>query len=95
VFQGLKQDKGRRQLEGLFRKLVFLETEGVDSYLRAAAVYRSLRSQGHTVRSTIDCLITVIAEEGGCYVLARDRDLTAILGSGLIKARLLALPETM
>ena len=95
VFQGLKQDKGRRQLEGLFRKLVFLEPTSVDLYLRAAAVYRSLRSQGYTVRSTIDCLIAVLAEEGGCYVLARDRDLTAILGSGLLKARLLAIPETM
>ena len=95
VFQGLKQDKGRKELERLFRKLVFLEPARVDSYLRAAAVYRSLRGQGHTVRSTIDCLIAVLAEEAGCYVLARDRDLTAILGSGLLKARLLVLPETM
>ena len=95
VFQGLKQDKGRKQLEGLFKKLVFLEPEGVDSYLRAATVHRALRSQGHTVRSTIDCLIAVLAEEGGCYILARDRDLTAILGSGLLKARLLVLPDTM
>ena len=62
VFQGLKQDKGRKQLEGLFKKLVFLEPEGVDSYLRAATVYRALRSQGHAVRSTIDCLIAVLAE---------------------------------
>ena len=95
VFHGLKQDKGRKQLEGLFRKLVFLEPRGVDPYLRAAAVYRTLRSQGHTVRSTIDCLIAVLADEGGCYVLARDRDLTAILGSGLLKARLLVLPQPM
>ncbi len=95
VFQGLKQDKGRKELERLFRKLVFLEPGRVDPYLRAADVYRSLRGRGHTVRSTIDCLIAVLAEEAGCYVLARDRDLTAILGSGLLKARLLVLPETM
>lgn len=95
VFQGLKQDKGRGQLEGLFRKLVFLEPSGVDAYFRAATVYRTLRSRGRTVRSTIDCLIAVLADEGGCYVLARDRDLTAILDSGLLKARLLVLPEPM
>lgn len=95
VFQGLKQDKGRKKLETLFRKLVFLEAASVDSYLRAAALYRSLRGKNHTVRSTIDCLIAVLADEGGCYVLARDRDLTAILGSGLLKARLLVLPEAM
>lgn len=95
VFQGLRQEKGRKGLERLFRKLLFLEPSGVGPYLRAAEVYRSLRGRGHTVRSTIDCLIAVLAEEGGCYVLARDRDLTAILGSGLLKSRLLVLPETM
>ena len=58
-------------------------------------MYRTLRSQGLTVRSTIDCLIAVLADEGGCYVLARDRDLTAILGSGVVKARLLVLSEPM
>lgn len=93
VFRGLKQDKGRKQLEGLFRKLAFLEPGGVDPYLRAAAVSRTLGSQGHPVRSTIDCLIAVLADEAGCYVLARDRDLGAILGRGLLKARLLVFPE--
>lgn len=95
VFQGLKQDKGRKDLERMFRKLVFLEPSSVEPYLRAADIYRNLRRLGHTVRSTIDCLIAVVAEEGGCHVLARDRDLTTILGSGLLKARLLILPEAM
>jgi hypothetical protein len=39
------------------------------------------------VRSTIDRLIAVIAEDNDCDVLARDRDIRAILGSGLVKAR--------
>jgi len=95
VFQGLKRDKGRKDLEGLFRKLVFLEPSGVEPYLRAAEIYRNLRRLGHTVRSTIDCLIAVVAEEGGCHVLARDRDLSTILGSGLLRARLLVVPEAM
>jgi predicted nucleic acid-binding protein len=95
VFQGLKRDKGRKDLEGLFRKLVFLEPSGVDVYLRAAGIYRNLRRLGHTVRSTIDCLIAVVAEEGRCHVLARDRDLSTILGSGLLKARLLVVPEAL
>jgi hypothetical protein len=95
VFQGLKQDKGRKDLERLFRKLVFLEPSGVEPYLRAADIYRNLRRLGHTVRSTIDCLIAVVAEEGGCHVLARDRDLTTIVASGLLKARLLVAPEAM
>lgn len=59
----------------------------MDAYLRAANVYRTLRRQGVTVRSTIDCLIAVIAEGNDCGVLARDRDLRAILQTGLVKAR--------
>lgn len=87
VFQGLRRNKGRTEIERLFRELVFLEPSGMDAYLRAANVYRALRRQGVTVRSTIDCLIAVIAEENDCDVLARDRDLSVILQAGLVKAR--------
>jgi predicted nucleic acid-binding protein len=49
-------------------------------------VYRALRERGKTVRSTVDCIIAAIAEAGGCDLLARDRDMDAILDSGLLKA---------
>jgi predicted nucleic acid-binding protein len=84
VFQGLRRDKGRRELEDLFRDLTFLEPAGIDSGFRAAEIYRSLRKRGKTIRSTIDCLIAVLAEENACHVLARDRDLVTILASGLL-----------
>lgn len=87
VFQGLRREKGRTEIGRLFRELVFLEPSGIDAYLRAANVYRTLRQRGVTVRSTIDCLIAVIADENDCDVLARDRDLSAILQTGLVKAR--------
>ncbi len=88
VFQGLRRDKGREDLQRLFRKLLFLEPSGIGLYLRAADLYRSLRQRGKTARSTIDCLIAVLAEENGCFILARDRDLTLILQSGLVKSRM-------
>lgn len=87
VFQGLRRDRERDEVERLFRKLLFLEPSGIDLYLHAASIYRQLRQRGTTVRSTIDCLIAVLAEENGCYVLARDRDLEAILSSGLVTTR--------
>jgi len=87
VFQGFRRDKGRAEVGRLFRELVFLEPSGIDSYLRAADIYRLLRQRGVTVRSTIDCLIAALAEENDCDILARDRDLTAILDSGLVKVR--------
>jgi len=86
VFQGLRREKGRAELGRLFRQLLFLEPSGIDLYFRAAEVYRALRQRGVTVRSTIDCLVAVLAEEAGCAVLARDRDLDTILKSGLVKA---------
>lgn len=86
VFQGLRRDKGRARLSELFRDLVFLEPTGIDPYFRAADLYRSLRQRGMTIRSTIDCVIAVLAEEHGCSVLARDRDMRIILDSGILKA---------
>jgi predicted nucleic acid-binding protein len=88
VFQGLRREKSRDQIGDLFGQLTFLEASGIDLYLRAAEIYRSLRREGRTVRSTIDCLIAVIAEQNGCRVLARDRDLEAILESGLVRVGL-------
>jgi hypothetical protein len=87
VFQGLRKDEGRRAIQRSFEDLAFLEPSGISLYFRAAEVYRRLRETGHTVPSTIDCVIAVIAEENACYLLARDRDMDAILGSGVVKVR--------
>jgi predicted nucleic acid-binding protein len=88
VFQGLRRDKGRDQLARSFKELIYLDPSGVDLYFRAAEVFRLLRARGFTVRSTIDCLIAVQAEEAGAAVLARDRDLRIILESGLVNTHL-------
>lgn len=85
VFQGLRRAKGRVRLAELFLDLTFLEPQGIGLYFRAADLYRALRERGKTVRSTIDCLIAVLAEEHGCSLLVRDRDLTAILDSGFLR----------
>jgi predicted nucleic acid-binding protein len=86
VFQGLRRDQGRDAIRRSFEDLTFLEPSGIRLYLRAADLYRGLRERGRTVRSTVDCIIAAIAEDGGCAVLARDRDMDAILDSGLLKA---------
>lgn len=87
VFQGLRKDATRAAIERSFRDMEFLEPGGFDVYLRAAEVHRKLRARGITIRSTIDCLVAVIAEQAGCALLARDRDLDALLGSGLLGVR--------
>jgi predicted nucleic acid-binding protein len=86
VFQGLRRkDETLNQIEGLFRELTFLEAVGFDIYLRSAEVYRLLRRRGITIRSTIDCLIAVLAETNGCYLLAKDKDMRAVVNSGILR----------
>jgi predicted nucleic acid-binding protein len=85
VFQGLRQEAKRERIAGLFRLLTFFEPEGFDPYFRAADLYRELRASGYTVRSTIDCVIAVLAAQHGASVLAKDRDLAAILASNLLE----------
>ncbi len=86
VFQGLRKSAAYEEIASLFREMTFLEPSGIAAYFRAADLYRTLRRRGITVRSTIDCLIAIVAEDNGCQVLARDRDMTTILSSGLLKA---------
>ena len=87
VLQGLRRESERRAVEARFRDLVFLEATGFDLYQRAAELFRALRARGKTIRSTIDCVIAVVASEHQCYVLAKDRDMTTLLTSGLIAAQ--------
>lgn len=87
VFQGLRRDATRIAIERSFRDMSFLEPSDFGVYLRAAEVYRKLRERGVTIRSTIDCLIAVIAEQSGCALLARDRDLDALLASGVVRVK--------
>jgi hypothetical protein len=86
VFQCLRRVEGRDAIRRSFEDLIFLEPSGIHLYLRAAELYRGLRQEGKTVRSTVDCIVAAIAEEAGCALLARDRDMDAILDSGLLKA---------
>jgi predicted nucleic acid-binding protein len=85
VFQGIRRD--REELEAFFRKMTFLEPAGIDTYLKAADLHRTLRRRGVTIRSTIDCFLAVLAAENGCEILFRDRDLKHIVESGLLDLR--------
>lgn len=49
-----------------------------DDYEQAAAIYRTCRARGYTIRSAIDCLIAQFCLRDGYELLARDRDFDAI-----------------
>lgn len=87
VFQGLRHAPTRARIRSAFGDLTFLEPSGLPLYLHAATTYRRLRDRGFTIRSTIDCIIASLAEEHGCYLLTRDRDLHRIADCGLLTVR--------
>lgn len=65
-------------LRGLLLRGPMLPVSGLQDWEHAAGLYRTTRSRGLTVRSTIDCLIAAVAVRTTTPVLARDRDFGAL-----------------
>ena len=85
--QGIRDEKALERLEFHFRDMDWLTPEEPQTYLSAAELYRRLRAQGITIRSTIDCLIAVLAQDHGAFLLAKDRDIRLIIENGLLDLR--------
>jgi predicted nucleic acid-binding protein len=74
VLQGVRDDVVAEQVERRLLNLEVFDTGGVAVAREAARNYRALRSRGHTVRKTIDCLIATFCLRGHHSLLHRDRD---------------------
>jgi predicted nucleic acid-binding protein len=74
VLQGLRDDFVANDVERKLLKLDVFETGGIELAREAARNYRALRSRGHTVRKTIDCLIATFCLREHHSLLHRDRD---------------------
>lgn len=74
VLQGVRDDVVADEVERRLLTLQLFETGGVSLAREAARNYRTLRSQGYTVRKTIDCLIATFCLRERHLLLHRDRD---------------------
>ena len=74
VLQGVRDDVIAKQVETSLTKCEVFDMGGVVFAREAARNYRTLRSHGHTVRKTIDCLIATFCLRGEHSLLHRDRD---------------------
>ena len=74
VLQGVRDDVVAKEVERWLLNLEVFDTGGVAVAREAARNYRALRSRGHTVRKTIDCLIATFCLRGQHSLLHRDRD---------------------
>ena len=74
VLQGVRDEAAAKDVVRQLLKLAVFETGGVDLAREAARNYRTLRSRGHTVRKTIDCLLATFCIREQHSLLHRDRD---------------------
>lgn len=73
VLAGARSDEHLRDLRGLLARASIIATEPTD-YEDAAALYRTCRREGATVRKLIDCLIAAVAIKADVPVLHADAD---------------------
>jgi predicted nucleic acid-binding protein len=73
VLAGARDDRHLADLRGLLARASLLPTDPVD-YEDAAALYRTCRRGGDTVRKLIDCLIAATAIRANVPLLHADSD---------------------
>ncbi len=74
VLQGVRNEQEFKRIRSMLDRLVCFHTGGRKLAMSAAINYRSPRTQGITVRKTIDCIIATFCIENGHVLLHRDRD---------------------
>jgi predicted nucleic acid-binding protein len=77
VLQGIRDDRQFITMEAQLKTLSYLDLS-LTHFITAAQIYRTLRSQGLTIRKPIDCMIAAVALEQQAALLHNDRDFEAI-----------------
>jgi predicted nucleic acid-binding protein len=74
ILQGLRSDGEAQLVERHLRAFPVLRLEGLEDFSLAASLYRTARSQGGTIRNTLDCLIAAPCIRTGAPLLHSDAD---------------------
>ncbi len=77
VFAGARDERQLAELRGLLARATLISLTPFD-YEDAAALYRTCRRNGETVRKLIDCLIAAVAIRVGAPLLHADADFAAL-----------------
>ena len=78
LLAGARTDAELSDTASLRRSYELVPLEGLTDYESAAAIYRTCRGYGETVRARLGCLIAAVAIRVDAEVLHRDRDFEAI-----------------
>ena len=74
VLAGAPTASAAADLEALMAGQALADVDLATDFHAAAALYRTARAAGETVRSLVDCLVAVVALRVGAVVVHRDRD---------------------
>jgi predicted nucleic acid-binding protein len=77
VLQGIRSDKEYEKVKSILSELIYLPISK-NTFIRSASIYRSIRKNGKTIRSPIDCIIASICLEHEVKLLHNDKDFNAI-----------------
>ncbi len=85
VLAGARDELQLAQLRGLLARATVVSITPED-YEQAAALFRTCRRNGETVRKLIDCLIAAVAIRSNAPVLHADSDFAALTRHTLLTA---------
>lgn len=74
VLRGFRHDPAWQGVRDLLAPLPVVCAGGQSVAMRAAGIYRDLRSRGTTVRSAVDLMVGAWCIENDCPLLHDDRD---------------------
>jgi predicted nucleic acid-binding protein len=74
VLAGARDDSHLRMLRRLVLGCQMIPVRGLSDYEEAAALYRTCRRAGLTIRRLVDCLIAVVAINADASLLHADAD---------------------
>lgn len=77
ILQGIKNSNEYRRVEHMMNSLLFIDMTK-ETFILSAEIYRKLRTQGITIRKTLDCMIAAVAIENKIPLLHNDRDFDPI-----------------
>jgi len=78
ILQGIKNDRDFQTTKDCLLEFPIYGPKGVETYIRAAQLYRDCRKKGKTVRKTVDCIIATICMENDLTLLHKDGDFDLI-----------------
>ena len=74
VLQGFRRDRDFELAQTHLLLFPVYSLKGMDSYVKAAQIYRKCRKYGITIRKTADCIIAQTAIENKLLLLHNDSD---------------------